>query len=111
MWREQATGSARADGLGARANSATLAAWPLTGLHDVVSAVVVYKSWGICTDCGYEGVLEYRHVAGEVYDDEAALGVMLLQRCPACDIAEHALMPMDFYRELLAEATTEGSGP
>lgn len=66
--------------------------------------------WGICTDCGYEGMIEYRHLEGEVYDDEEALGVMLLQRCPACESSDHSLVPLEYYRELLARTRSGTEG-
>ncbi len=66
--------------------------------------IEILSVWGTCSDCGYQGMLEYRHVSGEDYGDDQALGVMLLQRCPACDTSDNALLPMDFYLELVAAA-------
>lgn len=63
--------------------------------------VEVLTAWGLCTDCGYEGKIEYRHLPGEGYDDDTALGVMLLQRCTLCESSEHALVPLEYYRELV----------
>lgn len=68
----------------------------------------ILSVWGVCSDCGYEGVLEYRHVAGEDYDDPDALGVMLLQRCPACETSDNALLPIAFYHELVALSASGG---
>ncbi len=59
------------------------------------------KDWGSCLDCDYEGLLEYRHLEGEDYGDSESLGVMLLQRCPACESEAHSLIPIEYYRELL----------
>lgn len=67
-----------------------------------------YKAWGSCTDCGYEGMLEYSHVTGEDYGDAEALGVMMLLKCPACGTAEHALITVEYYREILEEAEDPG---
>lgn len=69
----------------------------------------VIKAWGSCLDCDYEGLLEYCHITGESYDDEEALGVMLLQRCPACGSEAHSLVPMDYYHEMRAAAEAGGA--
>lgn len=58
------------------------------------------RSWGTCLDCGYEGMLEYIHVEGEVYDDCEALGVMMMLRCPACGSEDHTLIDLEYYREM-----------
>lgn len=60
-----------------------------------------YKGWGTCLDCGYEGMLEYRPVAGESYTDPEALGVVMALRCPACESQDQTLLAMDYYHELL----------
>jgi hypothetical protein len=70
--------------------------------------VDVLTAWGLCTDCGYEGMIEYRHLPGESYGDESALGVMLLQRCTLCESSEHALIPLEYYQELVLLARTRG---
>ena len=62
-----------------------------------------FNAWGHCFDCHFEGMLEYRHIAGEDYKDEEAVGVMLVQHCPACESTEHALIPIDYYREMMEE--------
>lgn len=62
-----------------------------------------FRAWGHCFDCHFEGMLEYSHIEGEDYDDNEALGVMLLQHCPACDTTEHALIPIDYYREMMED--------
>ena len=64
----------------------------------------IYKAWGACTDCGYEGMLVYSHVPGEDYSDPEALGVMMLLECPACESTEHSVVPMDYYIEIIEEA-------
>lgn len=58
-------------------------------------------AWNTCTDCGYEGKLEYFRVAGEDYDDPNAMGVMLLLHCPACGSREHTLIEIDYYRDMV----------
>ncbi len=68
-------------------------------MNEIKDALI--KDWGSCLDCDYEGLLEYRHLEGEDYGDGEALGVMLLQRCPACESEAHSLIPIDYYRELL----------
>jgi len=60
-----------------------------------------FKAWGHCFDCHFEGLLEYSHIEGEDYEDHEAIGVMLLQHCPACETTEHALIPIDYYREMM----------
>lgn len=71
-----------------------------------MSRVEIFSVWGACSDCGYQGLIEYRHVEGEVYDDPKALGVMLRQYCPACESSDNALLPLDYYHELLALAAS-----
>lgn len=63
----------------------------------------MFRVWGVCIDCHFEGPIEYTHIEGEDYDDSEALGVMLIQRCPACESLEHALVPYDYYRQMLEE--------
>ena len=65
-----------------------------------------FKAWGSCLDCNFEGMLEYSHIESEDYSDTEVLGVMLLQRCPACENSDHTLMPIDYYQELMAELRT-----
>ena len=67
--------------------------------HDTM----IFNAWGHCFDCHFEGMLEYRHITGENYSDEQAAGVMLVQHCPACESTEHALIPIDYYREMMEE--------
>lgn len=62
----------------------------------------LFKGWGTCLDCGYEGMLEYRPLAGETYTDPEVLGVVMALRCPACEIEDQALLSMAYYHELLA---------
>ena len=47
--------------------------------------------------------MEFTHLDGEDYADLEAMGVMLLQHCPSCDTTEHALIPIDYYREMMEE--------
>lgn len=68
-----------------------------------------FKVWGVCIDCHFEGPIEYTHIEGEDYDDNEALGVMLIQRCPACESLENALIPLDYYRQMLEERVIEKS--
>lgn len=58
------------------------------------------RTWGECLDCGYAGMLEYFHIQGESYDDQEALGLMMLLHCPACGSREHTLLTMEYYRHL-----------
>ena len=62
-----------------------------------------FKAWGSCLDCNFEGMLEFSHIEGEDYSDTEALGVMLLQQCPACEASDHTLMPVEDYQELMTE--------
>lgn len=62
-----------------------------------------FKAWGHCFDCHFEGMIEYRHIDGEDYEDAEAIGVMLIQHCPSCDTTEHALIPIDYYQEMMEE--------
>jgi len=63
-----------------------------------------YKGWGTCLDCGYEGMLEYSLLDGESYSDPEALGVVMLLHCPACESKDHALLTIEYYREMVGEA-------
>lgn len=69
--------------------------------------MVSFRVWGLCIDCNFEGPIHYSHVEGEDYNDEDAVGVLLLQRCPACGCSEHTLIPLDYYRQLLLEAVSD----
>ena len=51
--------------------------------------------------------MEYTHIEGEDYTDHEALGVMLIQRCPACESVENALVPFDYYRQMMEERVVE----
>lgn len=51
--------------------------------------------------------MEYTHIEGEDYTDQEALGVMLIQRCPACESVENALVPFDYYLQMMAERVVE----
>ena len=62
-----------------------------------------FTAWGHCFDCHFEGMLEYCHVEGEDYNDPDAAGVMLKQTCPACETTENALIPIDYYQEMLED--------
>lgn len=62
-----------------------------------------FTAWGQCIDCHFEGMIEYRHIEDEDYGDEEAVGVMLIQHCPSCETTEHALIPIDYYREMMLE--------
>lgn len=65
------------------------------------------RAWGTCIDCGYEGMLAYSRVAGECYDDQDALGVMMLLHCPACGSNEHTFITMEYFEEIRREAGNE----
>ncbi len=60
-----------------------------------------FKAWGHCYDCHFEGMLTYTHIIGEDYSDSSAMGVMLRQSCPACETEDNALIPNDYYEEML----------
>lgn len=68
-----------------------------------IMSTMKFKAWGHCIDCHFEGMIEYRHIEGEDYSDEQAVGVMLIQHCPSCDTTEHALIPIDYYQEMMEE--------
>ncbi len=68
-----------------------------------MKTVSTFTAWGHCFDCHFEGLLDYSHLPGEDYGDDEAEGVMLLQHCPACDTSEHALIPIDYYRQMMEE--------
>ena len=63
----------------------------------------MYKGWGTCLDCGYEGMLEYSALEGECYSDPEALGVVMLLHCPACESQDHALISIEYYQDMVAE--------
>ena len=65
------------------------------------SPSTVYRAWGQCDECGFQGLVEYRHVASEDYDDDEALGVMMDASCPSCGFEESVLMIIDEYRAML----------
>lgn len=65
------------------------------------------RAWGTCIDCGYEGMLEYSLIEGESYDDQDAVGVMMLLHCPACGSDEHTLVTMEYFEEIRAAADEE----
>jgi hypothetical protein len=46
-------------------------------------------------------MLEYSHIEGEVYEKVDA--VMLVQHCPACETTEHAMIPYDYYEQMMLE--------
>lgn len=61
-----------------------------------------YRAWGTCLDCGYQGSLTYTEVEGEGYTEEEDLAVVMLLSCPACESEDHALVPNEYYRELVS---------
>ncbi len=69
-----------------------------------------FNAWGHCFDCHFEGMIEYRHIEGEDYEDIEAVGVMLVQHCPSCDTTEHALIPIDYYLEMMEELQARQEG-
>lgn len=69
--------------------------------------MIKFRVWGQCIDCNFEGPIEYSHVEGEDYADSEAIGVMLIQHCPACESTEHTLIPIDYYRQMLAEIAVQ----
>ena len=60
-----------------------------------------FKAWGQCIDCHFEGMLEYTHIDGEVYEEVDA--VMLVQYCPSCETTENALIPYHYYEQMMLE--------
>ena len=62
---------------------------------------VRYQSWSTCDECGFQGLLEFVHREGEVYDDPESLGVMLDATCPACDNEAAVLVVMEEYHAML----------
>lgn len=62
---------------------------------------VRYQSWSTCDECGFQGLLEFVHRQGEVYDDPDSLGVMLDATCPACDHEAAVLVVMEEYHAML----------
>lgn len=73
-------------------------------------AIKSFRVWGQCIDCNFEGPMEFTHIEGEIYNDEEAVGVVLMQHCPACDTSEHTLIPLDYYRQMLLEAAQPPEG-
>lgn len=63
-----------------------------------------HKGWGSCLDCGYEGMLEYSPLEGEDYSDPEAMGVVMILACPACGSRDHALVAIEYYREMVGSA-------
>ena len=60
-----------------------------------------YHSWSSCDECGFQGLLEFAHRDGEVYDDADSLGVMLDTTCPACDQQSAVLVVSEEYQAML----------
>jgi hypothetical protein len=49
-------------------------------------------------------MLEYTALEGEHYADPEALGVVMLLQCPACESHDHALIAIEYYREMVSES-------
>ncbi|MDX1434158.1 MAG: hypothetical protein R3286_17075 [Gammaproteobacteria bacterium] len=67
---------------------------------------VSYEAWGSCEDCGFHGLVEFRHRDDEDYDDGEALGVMLDSTCPSCGQVQAVLVVIEEYQEMLRSART-----
>ncbi len=67
----------------------------------------VYKAWGACLRCDFEGSLDYVCLAGERYDEPDAQMVMLEQTCPACGSVENSLLPYDYFQEIKQHSEQE----
>jgi hypothetical protein len=70
----------------------------------VTERVERYQSWSNCDECGFQGLLEFAHRDGEIYDDPESLGVMLDSTCPACDHQAAVLVVMEEYHAMLRMA-------
>ena len=68
-----------------------------------------YNSWGQCGECSFQGLVEYRSIPSEDYDDDEALGVMMDATCPACGFEESVLMIIEEYETMLRLAAANDS--
>ena len=69
-----------------------------------------YKSWNACSGCGFQGLFVFFTKAGEDYDDDDALGVLMDTKCPACDDEETVLVGMEEYQEMVFIAKSRSDG-
>lgn len=63
-----------------------------------------YQSWSSCDECGFQGLVDFAHRDGEIYDDPDSLGVMLDATCPACGHEAAVLVVSDEYQAMLRMA-------
>ncbi len=60
----------------------------------------IYKAWSQCSECGYQGTLDFTHLNSESYDDPESLGFLMGCQCPACGVMDHVLVSTDEYHEI-----------
>ena len=62
------------------------------------------QSWSSFEGCGFQGLVDFAHREGEIYDDPDSLGVMLDATCPACGHEAAVLVVSDEYQAMLRMA-------
>lgn len=67
----------------------------------------IYRAWGACLRCDYEGTLEFTTIEGESYEVEEDEMVMLQQHCPACGNDDNSLFPFSYFIEIRDESEAE----
>lgn len=69
-----------------------------------------YKSWCLCSSCGFQGPFVFSPREGEDYDDPDSLGALMDTVCPACDSGETVLVAMEEYQEMVFVAKSRSGG-
>lgn len=60
-----------------------------------------FQHWDGCDDCGFQGLMLFRHRDGEDYSDEDALGFVMDSSCPACGQEAAVLVVVEQYQEMM----------
>ena len=69
-----------------------------------------YKTWNMCSSCGFQGLFVFLPRAGEDYEDPDSLGALMDTQCPACEEEETVLVVIEEYREMVFIAKTRPDG-
>jgi predicted RNA-binding Zn-ribbon protein involved in translation (DUF1610 family) len=60
-----------------------------------------YQHWDQCTDCGFQGLMEFLTRDDEDYSDEDALGYLVDWKCSSCGHEISVLMVVYEYQEMV----------
>ncbi len=63
--------------------------------------MAIYKHWDQCTDCGFQGLMEFHTLKDEDYSDEGALGYLMDCKCSSCGHEISVLMVVYEYQEMV----------